>query len=41
MAVLGVPVRFIPHGKPDGILASFGLDATGVATTARRLVTDA
>jgi 1-deoxy-D-xylulose-5-phosphate synthase len=41
MAVLGVPVQFIPHGKPDDILASFDLDATGVAATARSLVADA
>ncbi|MGH9235211.1 MAG: 1-deoxy-D-xylulose-5-phosphate synthase [Acidimicrobiales bacterium] len=41
MAVLGVPVQFIQHGKPDGILASFGLDATGVAAAASRLVTSA
>ena len=26
---LGVPTRFIPHAKPDAILASFGLDAAG------------
>jgi 1-deoxy-D-xylulose-5-phosphate synthase len=38
LAVLGVPVQFIPHGKPDAILASFGLDAAGVAATARDLV---
>ncbi len=38
LAVLGVPVRFIPHGKPDAILASFGLDAAGVAAAARGLV---
>jgi 1-deoxy-D-xylulose-5-phosphate synthase len=38
LAVLGVPVQFIPHGKPDAILASFGLDGAGVAATARDLV---
>ncbi|HEX6421935.1 MAG TPA: 1-deoxy-D-xylulose-5-phosphate synthase, partial [Acidimicrobiales bacterium] len=37
MAILGIPVRFIPHGKPDAILASFGLDAAGVAVAAREL----
>ena len=36
--VLGVPVQFIPHGKPDAILASFGLDAAGVAGAARSLL---
>ncbi|HKE77183.1 MAG TPA: 1-deoxy-D-xylulose-5-phosphate synthase [Acidimicrobiales bacterium] len=38
IAVLGIPVQFIPHGKPDAILASFGLDAAGVADAARTLV---
>ncbi|HEX6568807.1 MAG TPA: 1-deoxy-D-xylulose-5-phosphate synthase [Acidimicrobiales bacterium] len=38
LAVLGVPVQFIPHGKPDSILASFGLDAAGLAATVRDLV---
>jgi 1-deoxy-D-xylulose-5-phosphate synthase len=38
LAVLGVPVRFIPHGKPDAILASLGLDGRGVAATVRDLV---
>jgi 1-deoxy-D-xylulose-5-phosphate synthase len=28
--VLGVPVAYIPHGKPDVILASLGLDADGI-----------
>jgi 1-deoxy-D-xylulose-5-phosphate synthase len=36
--VLGVPVQYIPHGKPDAILAGFGLDAEGVAATTRDLV---
>jgi len=39
LAVLGVPVQFIPHGKPDDILASFGLDAAGVTAAARGLLT--
>jgi len=38
IAVLGIPVQFIPHGKPDAILTSFGLDAAGVADAARTLV---
>jgi 1-deoxy-D-xylulose-5-phosphate synthase len=38
LAVLGVPVQFIPHGKPDAILAGFGLDADSVAATARDIV---
>ncbi len=29
---LGVPRTYIPQGKPDGILASLGLDGPGVAT---------
>ena len=37
-AVLGIPMRYIPHGKPDAILAGFGLDAAGVAHSARDLL---
>jgi len=37
VTALGVPVRFIPHGKPDNILASMGLDAAGIAATLRAL----
>ena len=33
--VLGVPNEYIPHGKPDQILADCGLDAAGIAETAR------
>jgi 1-deoxy-D-xylulose-5-phosphate synthase len=40
LAVLGIPVQFIPHGKPDDILKSFGLDGAGVASSARALVAD-
>ena len=29
------PTRFIPHGKPDRILAQLGLDADGIAATVR------
>jgi 1-deoxy-D-xylulose-5-phosphate synthase len=36
--VLGVPDRFIPHGKPDAIHASLGLDGAGVARAARALL---
>lgn len=39
--VLGVPVAYLPHGKPDAILAALGLDADGiiaeVSATHRRL----
>jgi 1-deoxy-D-xylulose-5-phosphate synthase len=38
VTVLGVPVRFIPHGKPDHILASVGLDAAGIAATVRAVL---
>jgi 1-deoxy-D-xylulose-5-phosphate synthase len=38
VTVLGVPVRFIPHGKPDEILASLGLDAPGIAATVRAVL---
>jgi 1-deoxy-D-xylulose-5-phosphate synthase len=33
--VLGVPVRFIAHGKPDQILADLGLDPDGIAASVR------
>ena len=36
--VLGVPTRFIPHGKPDRILAALGLDADGISGTVRTLL---
>ena len=32
--VLGVPVAYIPHAKPDRILAEIGLDGAGVAASA-------
>jgi 1-deoxy-D-xylulose-5-phosphate synthase len=41
VTVLGVPVKFIAHGKPDSILASMGLDATGITTTVRAVLTGA
>jgi 1-deoxy-D-xylulose-5-phosphate synthase len=41
VTVLGVPVRFIPHGKPDAILASLGLDAAGITATLRALTASA
>jgi 1-deoxy-D-xylulose-5-phosphate synthase len=40
LEVLGVPVQFIQHGKPDAILAGFGLDAAGVSATVRDLLAD-
>ena len=36
--VMGVPVRYIPHAKPDKILSEFGLDAQGIVATVRRLL---
>ncbi|MCY4037696.1 MAG: 1-deoxy-D-xylulose-5-phosphate synthase, partial [bacterium] len=33
--VLGVPNEYIAQGKPDQILAECGLDAAGIAATAR------
>ncbi len=27
-----MPPRYIPQGKPDGILAELGLDGPGIAT---------
>ena len=31
---LGIPIAYLPHGKPDEILAACGLDAAGIAETA-------
>ena len=36
--VLGVPTRFLPHAKPDRILAQLGLDADGIALAARNAI---
>jgi 1-deoxy-D-xylulose-5-phosphate synthase len=36
--VLGTPVEYIPHGKPDAILAELGLDSAGIASAARNLL---
>jgi len=33
--VLGTPLEYIPQGKPPAILASLGLDAAGIAASAR------
>ena len=35
---LGVPTQFIPHNKPDVILARYGLDAAGITAAVTRLV---
>ncbi len=35
---MGTPTAYIPHGKPDEILADLGLDAAGVAAEARSLL---
>lgn len=36
--VLGVPDAYLPHGKPDAILAEIGLDAAGITASALSLV---
>ena len=36
IVVLGTPSQYIPHGKPDRILADLGLDATGIAAAATK-----
>ncbi len=35
---LGVPDGYIPHGKPDRILAELGLDAAGIAAAVKKAV---
>jgi 1-deoxy-D-xylulose-5-phosphate synthase len=37
--VLGLPTAYLPHGKPDAILAANGLDAEGVAQDVRASLT--
>jgi 1-deoxy-D-xylulose-5-phosphate synthase len=36
--VLGTPIAYIPHGKPDAILGDLGLDAPGIASAASSLL---
>jgi len=36
--VLGVPCTYIPHGKPDAIMAEIGLDAAGITASAVSLL---
>ncbi|MDE0606154.1 MAG: 1-deoxy-D-xylulose-5-phosphate synthase [Acidimicrobiaceae bacterium] len=36
--VLGIPVEYVPHAKPDDIHARFGLDAKSIATEVRALL---
>lgn len=36
--VLGVPVAYIPHGKPASILAELGLDANGITNTVQEMI---
>lgn len=36
--ILGLPDRFVPHGRHEGLLAELGLDAAGVATVIRALI---
>ncbi len=38
--VLGVPNQYIPHGKPDEILAACGLDGAGIAAAAQQALKD-
>jgi len=34
LRILGIPTSYLPHGKPDEILAACGLDASSIAATA-------
>ncbi|MEN8239780.1 MAG: transketolase C-terminal domain-containing protein, partial [Actinomycetota bacterium] len=36
--VMGVPVTYIPHAKPDKILRELGLDAPGIVAAVQRLL---
>ncbi len=37
---LGVPAAYLPHGKPDVILAELGLDAPGIAAATRKVLAE-
>ncbi len=37
---LGVPATYLPHGKPDVILAELGLDAPGIAAATRKVLSE-
>ena len=39
--MLGTPLEFIPHGKPESILARLGLDAGGIAGSVRHALAGA
>jgi deoxyxylulose-5-phosphate synthase len=36
--VLGIPVAYIPQGKPTQILADLGLDGRGIAASVRNVL---
>ncbi len=36
VATCGLPTAYLPHGRPDDILAAHGLDGPGIARAARR-----
>jgi 1-deoxy-D-xylulose-5-phosphate synthase len=38
VTVLGVPAAFLPHGRPDRILASIGLDTDGIVASVRAAI---
>ena len=38
VGICGLPLAYLPHATPDEILAANGLDAVGIAGTARRLL---
>jgi 1-deoxy-D-xylulose-5-phosphate synthase len=37
---LGVPDTYLPHAKPDQILAELGLDAAGISSAVRKVLTE-
>jgi 1-deoxy-D-xylulose-5-phosphate synthase len=37
---LGVPAAYLPHGKPDRIMAELGLDGAGIAAATRKALAD-
>ena len=35
---LGAPAAYLPHGKPNDLLANLGLDGPGIAATVAKLL---
>ena len=38
--MLGTPIAYLAHNKPDAILAELGLDESGITASAMSLLSD-